>query len=122
MNRITSIPDRVGDSFNGADSLVAEMARSREKLKARAARRYCSLDDLIDRVCARARKNARFVAGAKATADEIDSALERREPTRLLWPKSLSRCLLAALIRDARFERAAEQHPIGDGFRADGPS
>jgi hypothetical protein len=81
----------------------------RDQLEAQAARQGCTPNDLIDRVWTRAKKDSRFVELAKATADEIDSALERGEPTGRLWPRSLYRCLLAAMIRDARFEQAAEE-------------
>src|SRR5258708_5300241 len=69
----------------------------------------CTPNDLMDRVCGLAQKDSRFMERAKSTADEIDSAFERGEPTDGLWPGNLYRCLLVALIRDERFEHAAEE-------------
>jgi hypothetical protein len=79
------------------------------QLKAAAAARGCTPDDLVNERCGRAAKDSAFLDRAAFTAKKIHSALIRGEGASGLWPDDLNECLVVAMILAAGAEMGAEQ-------------
>jgi hypothetical protein len=79
------------------------------QIKAAAAARGCTPDDLAGEALDRAAEDSAFKDRAAFTAKEIHSALIRGEDVGCLWPDDLNECLVAALILADCAEEGAEQ-------------
>jgi hypothetical protein len=79
------------------------------QLRAAAAVRGCTPDDLVNEALDRAAEDSAFRDRAAFTAKEIQSALIRAEAASGLWPDDLNECLVAAMILAAGAEMGAEQ-------------
>jgi hypothetical protein len=80
------------------------------QIKAAAAARGCTPDDLAGEALDRAAEDSAFRDRAALTAKEIHSALIRGEDPGGLWPDDLNECLVAALILADCAEEGAEQY------------
>jgi hypothetical protein len=79
------------------------------QLKAAAAAKGCTPDDLVNEQRDRVEKDSAFRSRAAFTAKEIQSALIRGEDAGCLWPDDLNECLVAAMILATGAEMGAEQ-------------